>query len=70
VHYLNSAGIPASKPSDVFRYFQSDSTQANRFQTFVLQYTTPIDARWVQIEIGAARNGLALPITLDVDNLR
>ena len=68
IHYLNASGQPASVVSTPFSYFQEDSTQG--FQTFVFQYTTPNDARSVQIEVGAARNGLALPIVVDVDNLR
>jgi uncharacterized protein (TIGR03437 family) len=68
IHYLNANGQPASVPSTVFSYFQENSTQG--FQAFVFQYTTPSDARAVQIEVGAARNGLAAPVTVDVDNLR
>jgi uncharacterized protein (TIGR03437 family) len=68
IHYLNANGQPASTPSTVFSYFQENSTQG--FQTFVFQYTTPSDARSVQIELGAACNGLAVPIVVDVDNLR
>jgi hypothetical protein len=68
IHYLNANGQPASVPSTAFQYFQENSTQG--FQTFVFQYTTPSDARSVQIEVGAARNGLAGPIIVDVDNLR
>jgi len=52
----------------MFAYFQEDSTR--RFQTLVLQYTTPNDTRWVQIEVGAARHGLAVPIVVDADNFR
>lgn len=68
IHYLNANGQPASVPSTVFQYFQENSAQ--EFQTFVFQYMTPSDARSVQIEVGAARNGLAAPIIIDVDNLR
>jgi len=68
IHYLNANGEPASVPSTVFPYFQENSTQG--FQTFIFQYTTPSDARFVQIEVGGARNGLAAPVTVDVDNLR
>jgi len=68
IHYLNANGQPASVPSTTFQYFQENSTQG--FQTFVFQYTTPSDARSVQIEVEAARNGLAAPIIVDVDNLR
>ena len=68
IHYLNASGKPASIPSTVFPYFQENATQG--FQTFIFQYTTPSDAQSVQIELGAARNGLAAPIIFDVDNLR
>jgi hypothetical protein len=36
----------------------------------VFQYSPPSDATSVQIEIGAARNGLSTPIIFDADNLR
>jgi uncharacterized protein (TIGR03437 family) len=68
VHYYNAAGQPASTPSGTFRYFQENG--APSFQTFIWQYTTPSDARTVQLEVGASRNGLIAPIVLDVDNLR
>jgi hypothetical protein len=68
IHYLNANGQPASVPSTTFSYFQEDSTQG--FQTFVFQYTPPADAQSVQIEIGAARNGLGTAIVFDADNLR
>jgi uncharacterized protein (TIGR03437 family) len=68
IHYLNASGQPASVPSTIFSYFQEDSTQG--FQTFVFQYTPPSDATSVQIEIGAARNGLSTPIVFDADNFR
>jgi uncharacterized protein (TIGR03437 family) len=68
IRYLNASGQPASVPSTVFQYFQENSTQG--FQTFVFQFTTPSDARSVQIEVGAAKNGVPAPITVDVDNLR
>jgi uncharacterized protein (TIGR03437 family) len=68
IHYLNANGQPASVPSTIFQYFQENSTQG--FQTFVLQYTPPSDARSVQLELGAARNGLSTPIMLDADNFR
>jgi hypothetical protein len=68
IHYLNAASRPASTPSTVFSYFQEDSTQD--FQTFVFQYTPPSDATSLQIEIGAARNGLPTPIIFDADNFR
>lgn len=68
IHYFNANGQPASVSSTAFSYFQENSTQG--FQTLVFQYTTPSDARSVQIEVGAARNGLSAPITVDIDNLR
>jgi len=36
----------------------------------VLQYATPPDARFVRLEIGAARSTLPMAITVDIDNLR
>jgi hypothetical protein len=35
-----------------------------------MQYTTPSDAAFVEVQFGAARNGLPAQITLDVDNVR
>jgi hypothetical protein len=69
IHYYNSQGSPSSiRATDTFRFFQEDST--NGFATFPVQYTPPIDAVSVGIEVGAARNGLPTPITLDADSLR
>lgn len=68
IHYLNASGRPTAAPPTIFSYFQENSTKG--FQTFVFQYTPPFDAKSVQIEIGAARNGLGAPIILDADNLR
>lgn len=69
IRYFNASGVPSAvQAQDVFRLFQEDSAQG--FGTFPLRYTTPSDATGVRIEMGAARNGLATPITLDVDNLR
>ena len=68
IHYLNASGQPTSTPPTIFSYFQEDSTQG--FQTFVFRYTPPSDARSVQIEIGAVRNGLPIPIVFDADNFR
>ncbi len=68
IHYLNANGQPASTPSTVFSYFQENSTQG--FQTFVFQYTPPSDATSLEIEIGAARNSLSMPIVFDADNFR
>ena len=69
IRYFTESGTPSGlKASDTFRYVQEDSTSG--FGTFPVQYQTPSDARFVQVEIGAARNGLPNPITLDVDNVR
>lgn len=54
--------------SVTFSYYQENG--AADFQTFPMQYATPSDAAFVKIVVGAARNGLAAPITLDADNLR
>jgi hypothetical protein len=56
------------KPAVTFRYVQEDG--AVSFRTFPLRYTTPSDAAFVRILIGAARNQLPSAITFDVDNLR
>jgi hypothetical protein len=67
--YLQSNGMPSAvRAHDTFSYFQEDSTTG--FATFPVQYITPDDASFVQIQYGAARNGLPLPITVDVDNVR
>jgi hypothetical protein len=67
--YFDAAGRPvAAHPSDVFRYFQEDATTG--FGTFVLRYTPPDGAQTVRIEIGAHRNGLPQPITVDADAVR
>src|SRR5216683_2247928 len=67
--YFQQNGTPSSiHTQDTFAYFQEDSTLG--FATFPVQYTTPSDAAFVQIQFGAARNGLPNPITLDVDNVR
>ena len=68
IHYFGLDRSPLSASPDVFRYFEEDSTTG--FGTFPLRYTTPSDARFVQIEVGIMRNGLPAPLTLDVDNLR
>ncbi|MEY2545569.1 MAG: hypothetical protein QOG48_686, partial [Verrucomicrobiota bacterium] len=68
-HYFDVNGNPSAiRGTDTFRYFQENSTSG--FATFPMQYTTPSDAASMQIEIGAARNGLPSAITLDADNLR
>lgn len=67
-YYTGSGAASAGKASDTFGYFQEDST--GDFATFPFQYTTPSDAAFVKIVIGAARNGLPTPITFDADNLR
>jgi hypothetical protein len=67
--YFDKSGLPSSiRAQDSFRFYQEDASQG--FGTFPFQYTTPNDARFVRIEVGAARNGLPTPITLDVDYLR
>lgn len=69
VLYLQANGTPSAvRAQDTLSYFQEDSTTG--FATFPLQYITPSDAAFVQIQYGAARNGLPAPITLDVDNVR
>ena len=69
IQYYNSSGAPSAlRAQDVFNYVQEDSPSG--FGTFPLVYTTPADATTVRIVFGAARNGLAQPITLDVDNVR
>lgn len=64
--YLDARGSQIA--ADVTRYFQENSTSG--FATFVFHYTPPADAQTVRIEIGAHRNGLAQPITVDADALR
>ena len=69
IHYFDGAGNPSAvRAQDVFRFFQEDATQG--FGTFPLRYTPPPDAASVSVEIGAARNGLPSPITLDADDVR
>lgn len=69
IRYLDAAGKTLqSHPLDIFRYFQEDRTGG--FRTFVVRYTPPEGATSARVEIGAARNELATPITLDVDYLR
>ena len=68
-NYFSATGVPsAQRPSDVFRFFQEDSTTG--FATFPLRYKSPRDAQFVQIEIGAIRNGLPGDIVVDADNVR
>jgi hypothetical protein len=64
--YFDASGHQLS--SDVTRYFQENSTTG--FGTFVFHYTPPAGAQTVRIEIGAHRNGLPQPITIDADALR
>jgi len=64
--YFDASGRQLS--SDVTRYFQENSTTG--FATFVFHYTPPAGAQTVRIEIGAHRNGLPQPITIDADALR
>ena len=69
VRYFDARGAPSAlRAADTFRYYQENAT--NGFATFPLSYTTPADARAVRVEFGAARNGLAQRVTLDVDYVR
>ena len=69
ISYFQANGMPSTiRSQDIFSYFQEDSTSG--FATFPVQYITPGDAAFIQIEFGAERNGLSLPITFDVDNVR
>ncbi len=67
--YFDKDGLPSQiRTQDTFFLFQENTPQG--FGTFPFQYASPNDARFVRIEIGATRNGLPTPITLDVDYLR
>jgi hypothetical protein len=67
--YLNASGKSSNiKAEDRFRFLQGDG--AKDFRTFPFQYTTPADAAFVKIVVGAVRNGLPSAIIFDVDNLR
>lgn len=68
VKYLRDGSPSTSKPEEMFRFVQEDSTTG--FATFPLQYTVPDDATAVQLQFGASRNGLPSTITLDVDYVR
>jgi hypothetical protein len=69
INYYVADGSPSAvRAQDAFRLYQEDSP--NGFGTFPNAYVTPSDARSVRIVFGIARNGLAQPITLDVDNVR
>ena len=69
IQYFKLDGTASSiRPEDDFLLYQEDSP--NGFGTFPDTYTTPADARSLRIVFGVARNGLAQPITLDVDNVR
>lgn len=69
VQYLDQNQQPiASRPEDVFRYFQENGTSG--FDTFALRYTTPSGTSFVRIVFTAARNNLPAGITLDVDAVR
>jgi hypothetical protein len=69
IRYLQGNGQPSAvRTSDVQGFYQEDGTTG--FATFPLQYTTPSDAAFVQIQFNAYRNGLPAPIALDVDNVR
>ena len=58
----------AVRAEDTFRFYQEDAPTG--FGTFPVVYSTPSDANLVQLEFGAARNGLAQTITLDIQNVR
>jgi len=67
--YYTANGSPSSvRTSDVFSWFQENSTSG--FATFPVQYTTPSDAAFVAIQFEVLRNDLPVPITLDIDNVR
>jgi hypothetical protein len=67
--YFQPSGAPSAiRAEDVFPFFQENAT--SDFETFPFQYTPPADAAALQIQIGAARNGLPTRILLDADNLR
>ena len=68
LYYQSGGGASAVRAQDAFAWYQEDSTTG--FGTFPLQYTPPTDAAYVVLQFGAARNGLAAPILLDVDNVR
>ncbi|MHB1865597.1 MAG: hypothetical protein ACYCO5_07350 [Acidobacteriaceae bacterium] len=68
IYFQANGNASAVRKQDSFAYFQEDSTTG--FGTFPLQYTTPSDAAFVEIQFGAARNSLPTPITFDVDNVR
>jgi hypothetical protein len=68
LYYQASGSASALRAQDYYAFYQEDSTTG--FGTFPIQYTTPGDAAYVVIQFGASRNGLATPITLDVDNVR
>lgn len=69
VRYFGGDGrASAVRSQDIFRYYQESGSA--EFGTFPISYMTPSDAMTVKLEFGAMRNGLAQPITLDVDNVR
>lgn len=69
VLYFQASGTPSAiRAQDTFSYFQEDHTVG--FATFPVQYITPADCALVELQFGAARNGLPSGITLDVDNVR
>jgi hypothetical protein len=69
LRYLSADGSPSSsRASDTFRWYQEDG--AAGFGTFPAAYTTPADAKWVILEYGALSNGLAQPISFELDNVR
>jgi len=67
-YYQQNGQLSSLHSSDTFAYFQENST--NGYGTLPVQYTTPPDAAFVTIQLGAARNGLPAQITLEVQNAR
>ncbi|SRR6266498_201471 len=69
VLYFQSNATPSAvRTEDTFTYFQEDGTTG--FATFPVQYITPSDSAFIEIQFGANRNGLPTAITFDVDNVR
>jgi hypothetical protein len=67
--YLTCARTPSRvRRDDTVRYTANQRTRG--FATFPIRYTTPKDACFVAVAVGAERNGLRQPIILDVDNVR
>jgi hypothetical protein len=68
VVYGKADGTPSAvRPVDTFSWHQEDATTG--FAAFVETIVPPSDAASAAVRVGAARNGLPTPITLDVDNV-